>query len=51
MSLEGLELRFGGRRSDEERLAAAALPVLDRLYSEGVFEVPGPAEAAASAAS
>jgi len=28
MCLDGMEVRFGGRRSDEERIAAAALPVL-----------------------
>ena len=29
MCLDGMEVRFGGRRSDEERIAAAALPVLN----------------------
>ena len=40
VSLEGLELAFGGRRTDEERLAAAAVPILSRIFVEGVLDVP-----------
>lgn len=42
-NLEGMEIQFGGRRTDEERLAAAALPVLSRAYVDGFFEAPVPA--------
>jgi len=38
MNLEGMQLLFGGRRSDEERLAAAALPVLAQVFEEGLFD-------------
>jgi len=33
MCIEGMEVRFGGRRSDEERIAAAALPVLSHCLT------------------
>jgi predicted NBD/HSP70 family sugar kinase len=36
-SLEGMGLHFGGRRSDEERLVAAAIPVLATFFEEGVL--------------
>jgi len=42
-NLEGLNIQFGGRRADEERLAAAALPILSRAYVDGLFEAPVPA--------
>lgn len=37
-SIEGTELLFGGRRSNEEHLIAAAVPVLSKVFVEGVYE-------------
>ena len=35
LCMEGLDIRFGGRRTDEERMVAAALPVMDRFLFAG----------------
>ncbi|HRU06182.1 MAG TPA: ROK family protein [Candidatus Brocadiia bacterium] len=36
-NLEGLRVRFGGERNDRERLAAAAVPVIERFLAAGDF--------------
>jgi len=36
-NMEGMRVRFGGERSDRERLAAAAVPVIDRFLAAGEF--------------
>ena len=49
-NLEGMELSFGGERTDEERLMAAAIPILSRVYEGGVFDVPAASSAMTAAA-
>jgi hypothetical protein len=39
-NMEGLDLRFGGARTDEEHLAAAAMPLLMEFFTDGGLDVP-----------
>ena len=40
LNLEGLEVRFGGTRSHQSRLVAAALPLLSRVFVDGQLDFP-----------